>query len=229
MYTRVSERLNEAGSPTFYPTAEIIAALNEANRLFCLLTLALEVTVTWTPATATAFFHMLPAYPDWIVPLRIAQASGSKVRPARLSELWSLDSQWPLSPGPPVRYAAVGADLLALYQQPANPSPLTVTYARAPVALAADTDVPETPLEYHPMYVSYAIYRVRQVEGANGLAAALPLLAEYLDAVTEYGDYMRARNIGAGYDALPLELALFDRSRLLAVKAAANKSAEKAA
>jgi hypothetical protein len=224
MSALVSERLNEAGSPTFYPASEITAALNESNRVFAFLTLALETTVSWTAAAATPFFHMLPLYPDFIVPLRIATLGGSKVRPARLSGLWSLDSKWPASPGSPVRYAAVGADLVALYQQPAAAVSLTLTYARAPAALAADTDVPEIPSEYHPQMVSYAIYRLRQVEGANGLAAALPLLAEFLAAATEYGNFMRARNIGAGYDALPLELALYDKSRLLGV-AAGKKAA----
>jgi hypothetical protein len=217
IYLQVSARLNEAGAPAFYPVPEIIAAINEGQRVFTFLTLALETTVTWTPAVNTPFFHMLPLYPDFIVPLRIATASGSKVRPARLSELWSLDSQWPASPGSPMRYAAMGADLVALYQQPAAATPLILTYARAPVALAADVDIPEIPPEYHPQLVNYGIYHMRQVEGANGLAAALPLLADYLAAATEYGNYMRARNIGSGYDALPIELALYDKSRLLGV------------
>jgi hypothetical protein len=214
MYGLVSQRLNEVAAPVFYPTAEIIAAINEANRLFCLLTLALETTASWTPTTNTTFFHMLPLFTDWIVPLRITLAGGAKVRPARLGELWALDSQWPQSPGAPYRYAAIGADLIALYRQPAVDTAVSLTYARAPLALSDDGDVPETPAEYHPVYVPYAIYRVRQMEGGEALASVLPLLGEFLDAATEYAGFVRARNIGQGYDSVPAELALFDRSRL---------------
>jgi hypothetical protein len=63
--------------------------------------------------------------------------------------------------------------------------------------------------------VAYAIYRCRQVEGGTEFARTLPLLAEFLDACTEYGNYMRARNVAAGYDALPFELQNYDRSRLV--------------
>lgn len=211
----VSQRLNEAGAPTFYPALEITAALNEADRLFCLLTLALEVTSPWNPAST--FTHMLGVFADWIVPLRITTSLGVKVRPARFADLWALDSGWPTSGGASVtRYVAAGADLIAVYQQASVT--LSVTYARAPVTMVNPTDTPETPAEYHPAYVSYAIYRLRQVEGGEPFKAVLPLLAEFLDASAEYAAFMRARNVGSGYDTLPLEFALWDRSALVGAK-----------
>jgi hypothetical protein len=223
MYGQVSQRLNEgfgAGGPTFYPTLEIVAALNEASRLFCLLTLGLEVQAPWAVPANTTFFHMLSTFPDWIVPLRITTPAGAKVRPARLDELAALDSQWPASPGAPYRYASLGADLLALYGQPAAiGTTLNVVYARCPLTLAADTDIPETPAEYHPAYVGYAIYRCRQVEGGSEFQKALPLLDEFLTAAAQYAGYVRARNAGSGYDKSPFELAGFDRSRLIQSKA----------
>jgi hypothetical protein len=221
MYGQVSQRLNEgaaAGGPTFYPTLEIVAAINEASRLFCLLTLALETTVAWNAAAATTFFHMLTIYADWIVPLRITSTAGAKVRPARFTDLWALDSQWPASPGNPYRYAHAGSDLLALYQQPAGGAALNVTYAQAPEVLVADGDIPATPAEYHPSYVDYGIYRCRQAEGGDALAAALPLLENFLAAAGKYADYVRARNIGQGYDRAPFELDNFDRSLLVGMK-----------
>lgn len=211
MVALVSQRLNEAAAPTFYPALEITAALNEADRLFCLMTLALETTANWT--VASTFTHMLTVFPDWIVPLRISTSTGTKVRPARFADLWALDSGWPTSAGPVTRYVAAGADLIAIHQK-ANVT-LPVTYARAPVTMVADADTPETPPEYHPTYVSYAIYRLRQVEGGEPFKAALPLLAEFLDAAAEYAAFMRARNVGSGYDTLPLEFKLWDRSLLV--------------
>jgi hypothetical protein len=225
MYGLASQRLNEGanqGGPTSYPTLEIIAALNEAQRLFCLLTLGLEKTTSWPGAGATTFFHMLTTnsglFFDWIVPLRVATTTGAKVRPSGLEELTALDSQWVASPGSPSRYVHVGADLLGLYQQPAGGATLKVTYARAPLVLAGDTDVPEIPAEYHPELVKFGIYRCRQSEGGEEFAKTLPMLNEYLDAAQKYADYVRERNNGSRYDNQPFELSSFDRSQLMNLK-----------
>lgn len=222
MYGLASQRLNEGanqGGATSYPTLEIVAALNEAQRLFCLLTLGLEKTTNYAFAGATTFFHMLTvgsgAFADWIVPLRIATAAGAKVRPSGLEELTSLDSQWVSSAGNPVRYVHVGADLLGLYQQPAAGAGLNVTYARAPLVLVLATDVPEIPAEYHPSLVKYGIYRCRQSEGGDEFAKVLPLLNDFLDDAQKYGEYVRKRNLGNRYDNVPFELEAFDRSQLM--------------
>jgi hypothetical protein len=209
MQQLVSQRLNEAGTPVFYPASEITAALNESDRLFCLLTLALETTATWTPAAT--FTHMLTIFPDWLVVLRIATTGGTKVRPCRFSDLWSLDANWPSTAAPITRYVAAGADLIAVY--PEQSTTLNVTYARAPVAMANATDSPQTPPEYHTNYVDYAVYRLRQVEGGLVLQSVLPLLDEFMAAAKEYGAYMRARHLAAGYDKTPAEFSLADRSR----------------
>ena len=209
MQALCSQRLNEAAAPVFYPDDEITRALNEADRTFCLLTLALETTAAFTP-TAT-FTHMLGPFPDWLVPLRIATFGGAKVRPCRFNDLWGLDSNWPAASGPTTRYVAAGGDLVAVY--PFQSATLNVTYARAPVAMVNATDTPATPAEYHTNYVDYAVYRLRQVEGGAVLAGVIPLFDEFMAAAKEYAAYMRARNVGAGYDTLPAEFALADRSK----------------
>lgn len=226
MYDLASQRLNEGpnqGGPVHYPVAEIIAALNEAYRFFVLLTLGLEATVAWPVPAATTWFHMLTTntglFADWIVPLRITTATGAKVRPARIEDLNSLDTQWLASPGAPYRYVHAGADLLGLYQQPAaSGTTLYVTYARAGSALVETTDTPETPAEYSPAFVKYAIYRCRQEEGADEFAKALPLFGEFLDAAKHYAAYVRSRNLGSRYDKVPFELEAFDTSQLLKLR-----------
>lgn len=226
MYGLTSQRLNEGanqGGATLYPTAEIIAALNEAYRFFCLLTLGLEKTTAWPVPAATTFFHMLTTntglFSDWIAPLRITRSTGAKVRPARLEDLVALDTQWVASPGAPYRYVHLGADLLGLYQQPAGAGTvLSVNYARAPLPLALDADVPETPAEYSPKFVDYAIYRCRQMEGADEFAKALPLLGSFLEAAQHYAAYVQSRNLGTRYDKAPFELESFDTSQLLKLR-----------
>ncbi|HWE51401.1 MAG TPA: hypothetical protein VG273_16535 [Bryobacteraceae bacterium] len=214
MQALCSQRLNEASGAAYYPTAEITAAINEMYRFFVLLTLGLETTASWTPATGTTFFRMLTAFSDWIAPLRITNAAGQKVRPGRLEDLSSLDSAWVSSAGSPTRYVALGVDLVGLYKQPAISTTLKITYAKSPAALSGGTDVPLIPAEYHPKLVDGAIYRLRQVEGASEFAKTKPLMDGFLDAATAYGNYVRARNLGSRYDKVPFELEKFDRSKL---------------
>jgi hypothetical protein len=224
MYGLVSQRLNEGASgPTYYPTAEIVARLNEAERFFILLTLGLEVTSPWVvpgfvPGTQNTFFRMLTVFPDWIVPLRITTAAGAKIRPARLEDLSCLDPQWIQSVGPLGRYVALGADLVGVYQQPAAATTLQVTYARAPVPLVNDLDVPEAPAEYHPKLVDYAVYGMRQGEGAQEFEKALPFFDSFMQGAIHYGKYVRSRNLGSRYDKVPFELEKFDRSQLLKLR-----------
>lgn len=157
---------------------------------------------------------MIGVFSDWMVPLRIANAAGARVRPAQLQDLHSLDPHWQASPGVPVRYVFVGCDFLGLYQQPVATTPLNVTYVRAPIALVNAADVPEIPAEYHPRLVEYGVYRLRQAEGGSEFQKALPMLDSYLDGAQHYADYVRSRNKGARYDAVPFELRQFDRSKL---------------
>lgn len=221
MYGLVSSRLNEAfgaGGPVSYPTLEIVAAINEAQRFFCLLTLVLETTQPWTVPVNTTFYRMLSVFADWIVPLRITTQAGAKVRPGRLEDLSSLDSLWMAQPGDPYRYASLGADLVALYRQTATGTTLNVTYARCPLTLVADTDVPDVRPEWHPALVAYAQYRMRQSEGGTEFEKVLPLLAEFLDAATKCAAYVRARNRGSQYDIGPMELEAYDKSQLLQLR-----------
>jgi len=214
----VSSRLNEAaavGGPKFYPGAEILGAVNEGQRLFCLLTLCIEKQAALVVPGATTFLHVLPVVADYLAPLRLTDTGGAKVRPTTFSELWSLDAAWPAAIGAPIRYVAAGADLAAFYRTSAAPVTLQLQYAASPALLVNGGDIPAIPAEYHQELVNYGIYRVRQVEGGAEFAATLPLFDHYLQAAQDYGAFIKARNVGAGYDSLPFELASFDRSRLV--------------
>jgi hypothetical protein len=215
--TRASERLNEgATGPVYYPAAELDAAINEAQRLFVLLTLCLEATKSWTPGNVLTHMLTVSGFGDWIAPLRITDGpTGATVRCATLADLTALDPSWVTTGGggsPLSRYVTLGGDLLVVY---GTASSLNVTYARSPVKLVADTDVPEIPEEYHQHLAGYSIYRARMVEGAQEFAKTLGYFAAYLDASQRYAHHVRARNVGARYDKQPMELSLMDRSKLL--------------
>lgn len=222
--TRITARLNEAGSgPTFYPLAEQVAAVNEGQRFFCLLTLALETTLPWTVAASSTWTHMLSVFPDWICPLRLSTTFGAKIRPSRLADLGAMDSGWlnsPLNaPNIPSRYTSLGADLVGVYGQPTYAGlVLNWTYARAPVALVLPADVPEIPAEYHARLVEYGIYRLRQLESGQELQKALQCFNGFLDGAQHYAAYVRSRNLSSRYDKVPFELEGFDRSQLLRLR-----------
>ena len=218
MVARCQQRLNEdpaVTTPVYYPASEVLSALNRAQRMFVLLTLCLETTVTFV-ATGATFYFMRTIFPDWMVPLRISTAAGARVRPTRLAELDALDSGWQANAGIAWRYAALGFDFLALYQQ--QSAPLTVTYARAPLGMVQLTDSPEINADYHPALIDFAIPWLRLKEGGQEFEKSLPYLKRFFAEAAREADYVRTRNLAARYDNLPFELRRLDRSKFLGIR-----------
>ncbi len=231
MSNRTLERLDEIDAGDTAPSAvyygaggEVTAALNEAQRFFVLLTLALETTATFTlPAygvdVTTPFYHMRSSYPDWLLPLRVTLLTGTRVRPTRIQDLDLFDSGWQTTTATaPLRYAALGFDFMVVYPQVEEELAINITYAQAPVPLVSDTDVPQIPEEHHPDLVDYAVYRLRMKEGGQEFQKVLTYFNRFLDGAQAYGNYVRARNIGSGYDKEPFEMELFDRSKLIMLR-----------
>ena len=201
----------------YYSRSEILVALNQVYRMMAFFTLCLETTVTFSLQANTAYYKMLSTYADWILPLRIRLASGAKLRPCRLADLAALDASWSTTAGTPERYALEGFDLLAVYKRPTATTSTSIVYARTPVALALDADVPELQTEYHQALIDGAIPVLRSKEGAQEFSKVLPQWQRYMDAIQKLGGYVRARNKEQGYDYMPVELARFDKSKLMEV------------
>jgi hypothetical protein len=219
MAARCQQRLDEDPAivtPAFYPFSEVLSALNRAQRMMVLLTLYLEATAPMVLASS-AFYHMRSYFPDWMLPLRVTLNTGFRVRPARLAELDAVDAGWQVSAGAPARYAALGFDFLAVYQQSAGAT-LNMTYARSPDAMVSGTDTPEIPEDYHPALIDFAIPWLRVKEGAQEFQKAQPYLKRFLSEADRLGQYVRARNLAARYDNLPFELRRLDRSRFRGIR-----------
>jgi hypothetical protein len=200
----------------YHKTAEAGSAINEAQRLFCLLTLCLESTAN-IAVGANAWYSLQTALPNLIVPLRIriAGAGGTKLEAKRLEELDAIDPNWQVATGQPRRYACLGPDLLAVTPQPgASGLALSATYARGPADLAGAA-TPEIPPEYHEDLVAFAIWRLRSKEGGEEFQKALPHLDRFWLAAKKMATYVRSRSLAARYDRLPPEESFFDRSRML--------------
>ena len=197
-------KLNDGGG-VYYPDAT--GALNEAQRLFALLTLCLEATATF-PLTANVFsYNLLGTLPDFILPRRIYNSGGQQMRPAVIAELEALDSAWQNTAGTPYRYASCGLDWLAVYPQPAAADTLQIVYASCPVSMVNPTDVPEIRAASQYALVNYAAWALRLAEGGQELAKFQGYLAEFFAEAKKVADLVRARNKDAAFQtAMPYEL-----------------------
>lgn len=200
-----------------YTPSEVLARLNQCQRLFCLFTLCLETTANFQ-LTGAARYHMLDTFGDWMVPLRIRNAAGKKVRPGRLADLAALDSTWSVRAGTTERYAHTGFDLLSVYKQETALVP--ITYARSAVELLStyptENNVePEIPERYHPTLIDGAIVLARTKEGAQEWQKTLPQWDRFLESAGELAARVRARCREQGYDAAPVEINRADQARFL--------------
>lgn len=211
--TRAGE---DPDAPRYFTAPMAVAALNRAQRLFVLRSLAVERSASFTLTAATTWFHVRTQLADFLQPLRLDYAT-TRLRPARLSELDALDAGWQASAGDPQRYSLAGLDLLAVYRQLAAGGTLTVTYAAAPVRLIDADDVPEIPAEYHDDLVDGAVPLLRLAEGGQEMSKALPGLRKMLAGAYKLAAYVRQRSLDLRYDRLPQELDNFDLSRQLAI------------
>lgn len=200
-----------------YTPTEVLAALNQVQRLFCLFTLCLETTANFG-LTGLPRYHMLGQFADWIAPLNLRNALGNKIRPCRLADLAALDRSWASHAGVPVRYTRTGFDLLGFYQQ--NTSTISMTYARSAVELlssypADNLQAPEIPERYHQALIDGAIPILRVKEGMQEWQKVLPQWDRFLAAVGELAGAVRSRNKEQGLDSLPFEIKRYDRSGML--------------
>lgn len=217
MTVKMQERLGDDpnAAQQYYNASECLIWLNVVQRLFCFLTFDQEITVTFPLRTdGTAFYKMLNYYADWLVPLRVRVTGGYKLRPARLVDLASLDANWSVSRGTPIKYALLGFDLLAVYNQPDVSTSVDITYVQNPPNLVLPTDSPVIPSDYHGSLIDGAEVLARAKEGANESEKTIDLWARYTDACKAHAAYVRARNIEQGYDYQPPELERFDMSRV---------------
>jgi hypothetical protein len=188
---------------------EVLAAINEGQQLAGLLTLCFETTAAFS--LSGCWHTPRQTLTDLIVPLRITVA-GVRLRPSTLGEMDGWNDAWQATAGTAARYAALGCNLWAV--TPQQDATAQVTYAASPAVLAA-TDTPPLPTEHHADLVEYGVYRIKLKEGAQQLSRGLGNLNAFLDSMTKLGAFVRAKCLLARYDAVPFELALFDRSKLI--------------
>lgn len=218
LQTRTLQRLDEDTSGGGYFTgAEVKAALNEAQRLFALLTLCLETTGTQALDAATPTYHMLTVFPDWFLPLRVRVhgTGGLKLAPSTLADFDALNPAWQNEAGTPERYSHLGFDFVALHKRPTLAgTSLDWTYVKTPIRLVSESASPEIPDENHLDLIDYAIPTLRAKEGGAAFLSSLHYFDRYLESVKKKADFVRDRNQAQHYDRVPLELTPFRRRQI---------------
>jgi len=139
-----------------------------------------------------------------------------KVYPISLSQLRLLDASWMTTMGAPVRYGVLGQDLFYCWKNPdVLGYKLSVTFARLPLPLVHDTDVPEILPADHQALVHGATVFCRLKEGGQELSKAMRDDASiFFEAINTRARATRARGQAQRYDTLPAELDRFDISQL---------------
>jgi hypothetical protein len=213
---RTLKRLDQdPAGPVYFSQQEILNALDKGQRLFALATLCLENIVTFPLTSGTAFYSMLPTYPNWLLPLRAANGAGQKVNFSTLEELHALDDAWRSNTGSASHYGCLGFDLLFVR---GTGDALTICYAREPDALGDGTAEVEIVEDYQPCLIDYAIARARAKQGGQEFSKALPYFERFLGSMKAAADDTKRRSAGAGNDRQPFEFAGFTPAKLLAAE-----------
>jgi hypothetical protein len=149
----------------------------------------------------------------------LTASTAPRLEPSTLAEMCAENADWLTSTGIPDRYGCLGFDLLFLNRATTIPGiKLLIAYARSPVRLVEDPDVPEIPEADHEVLIDGALSLLRLKEGGQELAASLTYLGRFLEATGRRVRQVRARSLAQRYDKLPLELEHFDASRLLKLR-----------
>lgn len=235
---RITERLDEEATPVYWQLQEYIDALNYSQRFFCLLTLCIERTANFALGASTCFHniisHAINPLADFIVPLR-ATVGGKRLKTATVHQLNLLDPFWTITPETafldltntlsivPTYYAVLGCDMLAVYPQDDAGVTMRLTYAASPteLSLSSLSAELETPTQYHPCIVDFAILVLIQKQGGAEFANEIPRLKVFLEEAGRLGGEVRSRMKAQGYERVPFDLASYDRSaELLKVRLA---------
>ncbi len=203
--TQVFQRLDEdPANPLYFTNQMAVDAINEGLNIFSSLTWCVEKTASLT-ITDTYTDLLGAAIPRVIAPLKLYRGT-TRMHPARPQEFAAEDTYWRIKTGTAKRYGMMGATLLVLDLKPTSGTVFTLTYAATAADLAADSDVPEIPLEDHPAIVDYAEWRMLATSGGAEFVAAKDPLGRFLAVAAKRAAAIRERFSVLGYDRKPKEL-----------------------
>lgn len=204
-------------SPVTYSRIEALQSINEAQRIFVLLSLCLEAQGTLSTTASQLYYYVSDQLPFFLRPLRLLTPEGRKIRPMSLGDLESRSRTWRTVTGEPTRYANLGWDLMAITPVPDATYALSLKYAKMPATLT-EAGTPEIPAEDHEALYQGAIPILRLKEGGQLLSKEMWRFESFLDVARRRATYVRARSRDNQYDSIPPEWKTPDLSRLLKTK-----------
>jgi hypothetical protein len=205
----------DASSPVTYSFQEARDALNEAQRLYVLLSLCLTAEATLSTVSGEGTAYVSSQISNFLCPLWLRAPGGLRIRPAQLGQLEAANAAWRTVTGEPTRYAMLGWDLIVYNYVPDAVYAMKMVYAKCPSTMTALTDEPEIPVEDHHVLIDAALPIMRLKEGGSQLSKLLPRFQVFLAAASARATYVRARSRDNQYDSMPPEWKVPDLSRLL--------------
>lgn len=213
----VSRRMDDT-SNVRYSVGRIEQAINQGQRIFAFLTLAIERSAAFNLAANTVWYNVLDTLADWVAPLRVEDSSSRRIRPATIRQLDALSRMWRADTAAtgPTRYGMVGTDLMFVHPAPDGAGvALTLKYAALPAELTVDGDTPEIRAQYHISLADYACFFLKLPEGGQELPEALEYWRRFQEAVATENQFCRDRAQQARYDTLPPDLEPIDIRKLI--------------
>ncbi len=159
-------------SGVFFETVDLYDLCNDAQMDIVRKTEILRTTSTIS-TIANQPEYALPA--DFIVEKRVTYLN-TRMKKTTIDVVddWLDSKDDPSTASTPTFYYIVG-NKIGFYPTPvgAVANPIKVTYVKAPVALAADGDIPEIPVHMHEDIVRYALGRAREQSEQFEVAQAI--------------------------------------------------------
>lgn len=187
--------------------AEINAALNRAQRVYCFLTLAYEEVSAFTLNPGNIDQPVFAQLPRFIAPLRMIY-EGRRLQKLSLQGLGALDPRWPGNVERPRFYSQVGPGLFFFSGVPAAAIALTLHHAAfAPDVTNDGTEFGINP-DRHRVLAGAATALVRLKEGGQHYPKTLDYLGEFVRAIAEDALRARIRAQQIGYDTTPPQIAV---------------------
>lgn len=203
----VQKKIEEDAAQSFrwYTDQQIANALNDGLIIYSALTMCIETSIPIACSAGNAFYDVLNAEPRAIAVLRVTE-NGVRLAPDRIQAFKAGNNSWRLHPGPPERFAVVGANLLAAHPVPSSSSiTLSVTLARTAAVMLFGSSIPEIPEEEHFSLAEYAAWFLPTAkEGAS--EKANQCLSRFLETVAVRIAQVRDRSNSRGYLTMPMPI-----------------------
>ncbi len=181
-------RVREQLIPTFWEDAELNAHINEAIRVWNVLTGYFQDKTVSQIVTGNIDGQSITTSiaPDCIAPLRFVDQSSRITWDAiALNEISTLNVEWLNDIGTPAAWIPIGLDRFYIYP-PDTSQPIKIDYLALAIIPSIDADFIQVGEEDLPAIIDYIVFIAHIKEGGAELQTVIPLFQNFLRQVAKY-------------------------------------------